>query len=265
MVWRDPASIAASMVSRTSNPSSSSLINCAANLLRGSPAEATRPQIPRQFPSFIAQYSVFYQHHLVDIETAARIQNIEVIPGLLRISNDEIDPDNQLECLHLPNLEVVEGSIRARDDSIGGPSLGEMPEEITFESLTTVGEDFSFAQLGESLKRIDALVLTTINAETDGSDDFIQGAYFVGNAGLVEVLMPSLEEAYHISVKENPVLETFDVSSFEEIARWGWVQVTENPSFSSWEAQAIGDEFGDEGRTEVCDNYDDGCDEACDG
>ena len=200
-------------------------------------------------------------YEIVDIETAARIQNIEVIPGTLRISNDSIDPDNQLECLELPNLEIVEGSIRVRHQTVGVGG-GTLPEEITFENLTTVGLDFSFANLRDNPQRIDAPALTATNTETDPSESFIQGAYFVDNAGLVEVSMPSLQEAYHLTVQENPVLETFDVPSLEDVT--SWVQITENPNFSSCEAEGIADDVGTPASVVVCENYDDGCDEPCD-
>ena len=206
-------------------------------------------------------------YEISDIETAARIQNIEVIPGTLRISDDAefesfFDTDNQLECLKLPNLEVVEGSIRGRDRGMVGGAM--MPAEITFENLTTVEEDFSFAHLEDNLQRINAPALTMTNTETDPSSNSIQGTYFNDNAGLVEVNLPSLEEAFHLSVQDNPVLETLDVSSLNEVGSVGWVRIKKNPSFSSCDAQDIAETAGISGRIQICENYDDGCDESCD-
>lgn len=200
-------------------------------------------------------------YEIFNIESAARIQNVEVIPGTLSISNDSIEPEEQLECLELPNLEIVEGSIRGRHQTVGVGG-GTLPDEITFENLTTVGLDFSFADLRDNLQRIDAPALTATNTETDPSESFIQGAYFVNNAGLVEVSLPSLQETYHLTIQENPVLETFDVASLEDVS--SWVQITENPTFSSCEAQAIADDVGTPAAVVVCENYDDGCDEPCD-
>ena len=199
-------------------------------------------------------------YEVFNIETAARIQSVEVIPGTLRITNESIEPEEQLECLELPNLKVVEGSILGRHQTVGVGG-GTLPEEITFESLTTVGEDFSFANLRDALQRIDAPALTATNTDTDPTDH-VQGAYFVNNEGLVEVSMPNLEEVFHLSVQENPVLETLDVSSLNEVS--SWVQIVENPSFSSCEAHGIADEVGSPPAVEVCDNYDDGCHEPCD-
>ena len=211
-------------------------------------------------PELDEEYLTDGSYEIIDIETAARIQNIEVIPGTLRISNDFIDSDEQLECLELPNLEVVEGGIRGRDQALGGG--GTMPEEITFENLTTVGGDFTFANLGEGLERVYAPALTETNTETDPSASDTQGLYIVANESLAEVHLPNLEEVYHLALMRNPVLETFDVSSLNEVT--SWVQIMENPNFSSCEAQDIADEVGTPPAVEVCENHDDGCDESCD-